>query len=601
MPSYQKKPLNNGICAGFTMLELSVVLIIIGLVTAVGITSGIGVIEGSKRAQTIAKLNTIENALKIYRDRNNRLPCPSNAVLVKTDLNYGVEATTPGTCLGANFGSAGNVVEGSIPTKTLNIADDFMYDGWGRKFAYAVDSNATDTDAFSTIGIADMCGITVNDASLNPRTTGAIYALVSFGPDGHGGYLTNGTRMNTGSVNTDVQTNCHCNTSANTSLYTPIFVQREPAEDPVNPKNSFENYVRFKERWQLTNESDTFTFAMNGSYRGPNLLAGFDLPVAGDNSAYAYKTRCGKLIKQADIDPVAEEKATGVVFTNDNQYAIVFSDAGCVMYPITNGVMQTGNATAIPSCPAYSASIKVAATDNEYLAMMIPNAPYVQLWKQSGSAFVALATPTPAPGAASTMMSLTRDYLLLGDGTNLTIYQRSSNTFTALGTQPAGVPTPFISAAISPNQLYVAVTVDGNISGTPAPSIRLWRIDLGPVFTALPAISIAANDTPYSITFSADGKYMVTGGTNGDNATIYRIDSGDVFTRLATPTGWTNSSDTAGIAFAFTNDSRYLAMATASTTRPLVLFRRVSANAFKFATVPDVAPAAGGLSVNFNY
>ncbi len=577
------------------------VLIIIGLVTAVGITSGIGTIEASKRAQTVAKLNTIENALKIYRDRNNRLPCPANSTLVKTDLNYGVEGTIPGTCLGANFGSAGNVVEGSIPTKTLNIADDFMYDGWGRRFAYAVDSNATDTDAFSTIGIADMCGITVDDASLNARTTGAIYALVSFGPDGHGGYLANGTRMNTGSVNTDVQTNCHCDVSANTSIYTPSFVQREPAEDPVNPKNSFENYVRFKERWQLTNESDTFTFAMNGSYRGPNLLVGFDFPVAGDNSAYAYKTRCGKLVKQADLDPVAEEKATGVIFTTDNRYAAVFSDAGCVLYPITNGVMETGNGTAIPSCPAYSASIKAAATDNDYLAMMIPNAPYVQLWKQSGSVFVALATPTPAPVAASTMMSLTKDYLLLADGTNLTIYQRSSNTFSALVTQPAGVPTPFISAAISPNQLYVAVTVDGNVSGTPAPRIQLWRIDLGPAFAALPVINITANDTPNSITFSSDGKYMVTGGTNGDNATIYRIDSGDVFTRLATPTGWTNSSDTAGIGFAFTNDSRYLAMVTASTARPLVLFRRVSANAFKFATVPDVVPAAGGLSVNFNY
>jgi prepilin-type N-terminal cleavage/methylation domain-containing protein len=464
-------------CRGFTLMELSVVLIIIGLVTAIGVSAGIGTLESAKRSQTDSKLNVIENALMTFRINNNRLPCPGNLALTHKDTGYGQEASGPGVCAGTNFGKAGEVVEGAVPTRALNIPDDFMFDGWGRKINYAVDSNATDIEAFNAIAIPESCGIQVNDGAGIPRSSGAIYALVSFGTNGHGGYLHNGSRMSTGTMNADVLTNCHCDSRATTQDYNPLFVQKDVFEDPISPERSFTNLVRYKERWQMITEEDQFNFALGGSYRGPNIAVGFAMSVSGDDSTYVYKMQCGKVIKQESLDPVAKEVSTGVAFTHDNRYLLSFSDEGCVFYSIRGEEVKEGVTTAVPGCPAYDTSVQVAMSKNGFLAMTSPVAPYIHLWQKSGSSFVPLATPTPAPTGPLSLMSLSANYLMLHDGASMTVYGRTSGSYAALAMQPAAVPAGVFSAAISPGESYIAVTVNGNVSGTPAPYIKMWRFD----------------------------------------------------------------------------------------------------------------------------
>jgi prepilin-type N-terminal cleavage/methylation domain-containing protein len=585
---------------GFTLLELSVVLIIVALVTTVGVSSGISALESAKRAQSESKLNVIENALMTFRMQNNRLPCPANLVLVKGNTSYGTETSNPGTCSGSNFGTAGSVVEGGVPTKALNIPEDFMYDGWGRRIAYAVDSNATEIDAFSAISIPESCGITVKDAAGSTRSAGAVYALVSFGSDGHGGFLSNGSRMKTGSINRDVLTNCHCDSDANSSSYSPTFIQKEIFENPSLSTASFTQMVRYKDRWQMITDDDQNRFATGGNYRGPNIAVGFDMPAASSNSTYAYKLQCGRIVKADDISPAATENSTGVVFTSDNRYLISFSASGCLMYPIIEGVIQTGSATAIPSCPAYDPSVRVATSSNGFLAMIAPTAPYVFTWQKSGSSFVPLITPSPPPGVPQQFVALSANYMLVSDGTTLDMYGRSSNSYTILASQPASVPGSIFSATISPNENYIAVTVDGNISATPAPIVRIWEIDTGPTFNVKPDITITSNDTPYALTFSPDGRYFALGGTSGDNVMIYRIDGASTFTRLNKPTNWTNSSDTAGLSFAFSRDSRYLVMGTASSVKPIVVFRQVSAQEYKLLGSPTEIQSYPAISVGFN-
>ena len=254
-----RRPARHG-RRGFTLLEISIVIAIIAVIVAMA-PPVLNSIDSARRVQTRKKLDVIEDALMAYRIAWNRLPCPADPSLLTTNANYGVEAANPGSCIGgtpaAKFTNttgtktALEVVEGGVPFKALGLPAEFMYDGWGRKFAYAVNTTVTAVGAMVNQSLSENCGITVNDASGNPRTTGAIYALASFGQDGHGGFLMNGDRLDAGVTNTDELTNCHCSTTPIAATgYNSTYVQKDDALDASDAVHPFDDLVRYKMRWQ---------------------------------------------------------------------------------------------------------------------------------------------------------------------------------------------------------------------------------------------------------------------------------------------------------------------------------------------------------------
>src|ERR1039458_6830869 len=138
---------------GFTLLELSVVLLIIAIITGMSVGMGVSVVATARLTATQKKMKAIEEALMQYRTANDRLPCPTDLTIKQGSANYGVEGATPGTCTGgtpaANYTSV-LAVEGGVPTATLGLPADFMYDGWGNRFRYAVDSQLTAKNIFPT-------------------------------------------------------------------------------------------------------------------------------------------------------------------------------------------------------------------------------------------------------------------------------------------------------------------------------------------------------------------------------------------------------------------------------------------------------------------
>src|SRR5579884_3418275 len=124
---------------GFTVLELSIVLTIIALVTAMSFSSSLAVLSTARQNATLQKVKTIDQALLAYRTANDRLPCPASLTLAVGNANYGVEAANPGSCTGgtpaANFSANGATntfatgAEGALPTVTLGLPNDFMFDG----------------------------------------------------------------------------------------------------------------------------------------------------------------------------------------------------------------------------------------------------------------------------------------------------------------------------------------------------------------------------------------------------------------------------------------------------------------------------------------
>lgn len=130
--------------------------------------------------------------------------------------------------------SRNTVVGGMVPTKTLQLPDDYAIDGWGRRIMYIVDVNMTAAAGAANIPVTDSATnrITVTGAGAGTKTTGAVYLLMSFGKNGHGGYIRNGssTRLaNYISADADELTNCHCNSSAAATAFAASFVQK-PAQ-----------------------------------------------------------------------------------------------------------------------------------------------------------------------------------------------------------------------------------------------------------------------------------------------------------------------------------------------------------------------------------
>jgi prepilin-type N-terminal cleavage/methylation domain-containing protein len=285
---------------GFTLLELSIVLSLIAVILSGALAVFVTSVQASQFNATVAKMDTIEKALLNYGIAKGRIPCPSDLTLTPATgttgtyynttagADYGMEAGSDaksaigvgtGICTGtnmtpqANFAAASGAAEGGVPTRALQLPDDYMYDGWGRRFRYTVDPVYTKTSALpasvsSQCSATSVSAITVLDAGGGNRTTGGMYALISHGANGHGAYTSNGVVVNTGSTSANELTNCHC-TSAGVynSPYTPTYIEKAPGYDAGQTGVAtyyFDDIVTFKEPWQL--QAQNFPLSQTPAY-----------------------------------------------------------------------------------------------------------------------------------------------------------------------------------------------------------------------------------------------------------------------------------------------------------------------------------------------
>ncbi len=270
----------NCINHGFSLIELSVVLLILGLMIG-GIMSAMT--QESRRTKQLdlkTKMDAIEKAIGAFVKKNNRLPCPADGTYVVTVANFGKEGGTAGggTCGNgatydgsgirtvdstpptANF-ALGNTAGGVVPVRTLGLPDEYAFDPWGGRFNYAVDVRLTATSAFATYSQINTTGsITVNDNSGNARLTNAISVVISHGQNGHGAYQLSGTRKTAGSTNANEQTNCHCTAAAVAAAFSSIFVMgANTATNSSDLRTVFDDTLRYYTRGSFLANSDVVT------------------------------------------------------------------------------------------------------------------------------------------------------------------------------------------------------------------------------------------------------------------------------------------------------------------------------------------------------
>lgn len=175
---------------GFSLVELAVVLTIISVIVAGGLSLTTARVQQVKLEYVADEMERIDDAIAVYLYNNNALPCPAQITLQRGDANYGRSATdcsdaTPPTGLfrAEVTGGSGTYVRiGGIPFYDLNLPDKYMADSYNARYYYVVSEDLiTSTDVGST-------GVIQIDDESGTITTEAAWAIISVGATRNGGY-----------------------------------------------------------------------------------------------------------------------------------------------------------------------------------------------------------------------------------------------------------------------------------------------------------------------------------------------------------------------------------------------------------------------------
>lgn len=195
---------------GFTLVELTMVLIIVALLST-GLLFGVSAQRSvAENAEAQRQLDNIREALLGFAISNGRLPCPALATLATGDANAGIAATPP--CLNS-------AQHGVLPWATLGLPET---DPWGNRYTYfagstftaAVSVGALTSFTLDTLGTAN---IKDNGAATNFIASELPAVIVSHGSKPAGAYQPTGNQI-AGAANDELE-------NANTTL---TFVSRTP-------------------------------------------------------------------------------------------------------------------------------------------------------------------------------------------------------------------------------------------------------------------------------------------------------------------------------------------------------------------------------------
>jgi prepilin-type N-terminal cleavage/methylation domain-containing protein len=169
-------------CNGFTLIEMAIVLMIIGLLLGGGLTVLSAQIEQQKFKDTQRLLDDAKEALIGFAAANGRLPCPASAA------SNGVESPVGG-------GVCTNPYNGFLPAVTLGLpgvdANGYLTDAWQgptNRIRYAVTIasanaattlNGIRTATMATFGPAANLRVCGSSTGITATTCGAAAALTT--------------------------------------------------------------------------------------------------------------------------------------------------------------------------------------------------------------------------------------------------------------------------------------------------------------------------------------------------------------------------------------------------------------------------------------
>jgi prepilin-type N-terminal cleavage/methylation domain-containing protein len=314
----------------YTIIELSITILIISLLMAGVFSFATGSINDAKFALTNQRINEIYKSMGTYLMVNKRLPCPASILNSKVnDVNYGQEVGAGTGCVGAGVyksSTSGNLFFGGVPIRALNLSSEYAEDGYGNKFNYIIDRRFTyifrnvgatagndnlDTESFGTSDLA-LNVITVRekqtDNTLSELSKDAIFILSSAGENGLRGFnAESGIQNNIASTETeevDNQITGFNNTpSPPTATFDNIFIVNSFGSD------NFDDIVFYKTRSNFvtdffadnliycksTDDMSTSGFTKRSLYYGQYLYA--DSACSNDQASIGGYTKVIKYMR----------------------------------------------------------------------------------------------------------------------------------------------------------------------------------------------------------------------------------------------------------------------------------------------------------------
>ena len=249
--------------AGFTLIEIAIVLFIFGLLVA-GLLGPLETqLEARDRKRTIDALNEVTEALYGYAIANGRLPCPDSDGDGLSDME--TEPFDPGDATSANCDGGSDFVdgEGFLPWVELGVPDG---DAWGNRFRYRVrapqftwpDSNGVcDGDSAAEFDLCTSGDVVVRTRADDPTTANiegkfsAVLAnnlpaiVISHGRNGFGATATSGIQRPAPSTGTDEAENTNGDMTFYSRIYTGEGATCADGANEAIPRCAFDDIVKW--------------------------------------------------------------------------------------------------------------------------------------------------------------------------------------------------------------------------------------------------------------------------------------------------------------------------------------------------------------------
>ncbi len=293
--------------SGLSLIETAVLLIVLGLLLI-----PILHLQSIERkyevvSETTTNIATIQSALRQYAVRNGRYPQPAQRNVSEGSSAFGTEYTgaigncsgddtVPCRVAGARDPDPGNftnsVLIGDVPFAEIGLPQNFIIDGYGSKFTYAITegltlptNNFSTTETFGTIKVVDR-----GDTDRQNTESNAHFVIISHGENQRGAWSLSGQLIAPCNDGNNRRENENCNNADSTftdnlasfkflisgedgSSESDYTTEEKPWFSRVENSDFFDDYIGFDtsisgEMWSKSNANNPLVSDVSSRIQG---------------------------------------------------------------------------------------------------------------------------------------------------------------------------------------------------------------------------------------------------------------------------------------------------------------------------------------------